>query len=68
MNTHLVEELARVRLDEARAEAVRRAVVRSLRPARQPMRVRAGLALIKAGRWLAHGAPRRAVQPRRVTA
>lgn len=68
MDTHLLGHLARVQLDEARAEAARAALVRSLRPARQPLRVRAGLALIRAGRWLAHGAPKRASEPGRVTA
>ena len=68
MNMHLREHLVRVRLDEARAEAVHLALIRSLRPVRQPLRVLAGLALIRAGRWLAHRAPKRTAEPGRVTA
>ena len=68
MNTHLLEHLVRVRLDEARAKAVHLALIRSLRPVRQPLRVLAGLALIRAGRWLARTSPRRSTVPGRVTA
>ena len=68
MNTHLLEHLARTRLDEARAEAVHLALIRSLRTVRQPLRVLAGLALIRAGRWLAHTSPKRSTVPGRVTA
>lgn len=60
MNTHLDLQLARERLDEARAAAARSALVRSLRPARRPVRVAVGLALIRIGHWLAGRAPRRA--------
>lgn len=60
MNTHLHLQLARERLDEARATAAQRALLRSLRPARRPVRVAVGLALIKIGHWLAGRAPRRA--------
>jgi len=60
MNTHLHLQLARERLDEARAMAAQRALLRSLRPARRPVRVAVGLALIKIGHWLAGRAPRRA--------
>ena len=68
MNTHLLEHLVRARLDEARAKAAHRALIRSLRPVRQPLRVVAGLALIKAGRWLARTAPKRTTVQGRVTA
>ena len=68
MNTYLLEHLARARLDEARAKAVHLVLIRSLRPVRQPLRVVAGLALIKAGRWLARTAPRRSTVQGRVTA
>jgi hypothetical protein len=68
MNTHLQLQLARQRLDEARADAARWALIRTLRPARRPVRVAVGLALIKAGHWVAGRAARRAVQPRRATA
>jgi hypothetical protein len=68
MNPQLEEQVARQRLEEARAEAAHRALLRSLRPARRPMRVTVGLALIKAGHWVAGRAPRRVSTPRRVTA
>ena len=68
MNTHLLEHLVRARLDEARAKAAHSALIRSLRPVRQPLRVLAGLALIRAGRWLARTAPKRSTVPGRVTA
>ena len=60
MDTHMQLQLARERLDEARAMAAQRALLRSLRPARRPVRVAVGLALIKIGHWLAGRAPRRA--------
>ena len=68
MNTHLLEHLARARLDEARSKAAHWALIRSLRPVRQPLRVVAGLALIRAGRWLARTAPKRSAVQGRVTA
>jgi len=68
MNPQMEEQVARQRLDEARAEAARWALLRQLRPARQPMRVVVGFALIKVGHWVAGRAPRRAGQPRRATA
>jgi hypothetical protein len=43
-------------------------LIRQLRPARKPMRVVVGFALIKIGHWVAGRAPRRAGQPRRATA
>ena len=64
MNTHLHAQLVKERLDEARAEAARVALLRALAPARRPVRVALGLALIKAGRLLAG----RATGPRRATA
>ena len=60
MDTHLQLQLAKERLDEARAMAAHWALIRSLRPARRPVRVAVGLALIKIGHWLAGRAPRRA--------
>jgi hypothetical protein len=68
MDTHQLECLARERLDEARAQAATWAMVRSLRPTRQPLRVWMGLTLIRWGRWLAQRAPKRATEPGRVTA
>lgn len=68
MNTYLDEELVRQRLDEARAFAAQQALLWSVRPARRPVRVRLGLALIRTGHWVAGRAPRRAGEPSRVTA
>lgn len=68
MDAHQLEWLARERLDEARAQAAIWAQIRSLRPARQPLRVWAGLILIRLGRWLAQRTPKRAGEPGRVTA
>ncbi|HEY7653280.1 MAG TPA: hypothetical protein VIG07_10700 [Methylomirabilota bacterium] len=60
MDTHMDLQLAKDRLAEARATAAQWALVRSLRPARRPVRVTVGLALIKIGYWLAGRTPRRA--------
>ena len=68
MNTHLHEELVRARLDEARATAAHLALVRKLRPARRPVRVTVGFALIRIGHWVAGRAPKLATGPRRATA
>ena len=72
MNTHLHEQLVRERLDEARATAARLALLRklgrTLGPARRPVRVAVGFALIKIGHWVAGRAPRPAAGPRRATA
>jgi len=68
MNPQLAEQMVKQRLDEARAEAAQVALLRSLRPARRPMRVAVGFALIKIGHWVAGRAPRRTVAPRRATA
>ncbi|MEX2223025.1 MAG: hypothetical protein WEG40_14630 [Candidatus Rokuibacteriota bacterium] len=68
MNTHLHEQLAKERLDEARATAAHLALLRKLQPARPPVRVAVGFALIKVGRWVAGRAPRPAAGPRRATA
>ena len=68
MNPQMEEQVARQRLEEARAEAARWALIRQLPPARKPMRVVVGFALIKIGHWVAGRAPRRAGQPRRATA
>jgi hypothetical protein len=68
MNMYLQECLVRERLDEARAVAARLALLRSLRPAGRPVRVRAGLFLIKMGRWLAQKAPKRTPEPGRIPA
>jgi hypothetical protein len=68
MSTYLDAELVKERLDEARATAARLALIRALRPARRPVRVVVGFALIKAGHWVAGRAPKPAARPRRATA
>lgn len=68
MNTHLHEQLVRERLDEARATAAQLALIRKLRPARRPVRVTIGFALIRVGHWVAGRAPKLAARPRRATA
>lgn len=68
MNVYLEEQLVRDRLDEARATAAQAACVRASRPLGRPMRVALGLALIRAGHWVAGRAPRRAGVPRRASA
>ena len=60
MYPQMEEQLARERLDEARAAAARRALIREFRPTRRPVRVTVGYALIKVGYWVAGRAPRRA--------
>ena len=56
------------RLDEARALAARERLLAALRPQKAPLRVLMGMALIRAGRWMAGPAARRGAQPRRATA
>jgi hypothetical protein len=68
MNMYLDEQLVRDRLDDARAQAAQSAMVLRLRPTRLPVRVALGLALIRAGYWIAGRDTRRAAQPRRATA
>jgi hypothetical protein len=68
MNMYLDEQLVRDRLEDARAMTAQQALVRSLRPARRPVRVALGLALIRAGHWMAGRGPKRAGQTRRATA
>jgi hypothetical protein len=68
MNTYLHEQLVRERLDEARAMAARLALLRKLGPARRPVRVTVGFALIKVGHWVAGRAAKLAAKPRRATA
>jgi hypothetical protein len=67
MNIYLVEQLARERVAEARAWAAQDGLVQDLVPARRPIRVTLGLALIRAGHWLA-GREQRNTRARRVTA
>ena len=58
----------RERLDEARAAAARERLLLLARPEREPFRVVVGLAMIKAGRWLARTSSRRAAEPKRAAA
>jgi hypothetical protein len=68
MNTYLHEQLVRERLEEARATAAHLALLRKLGPARRPVRVTVGFALIKVGHWVAGRAPKPAAGPRRAIA
>jgi len=68
MNLYVEGQLARDRLEDARALAAHQALLRSLRPAGRPARVALGLALIRLGHWLAGRAPRRPTAPRRAAA
>lgn len=65
MNTHLDWLVAAQRIEDARAFAARERLIASLQPTRSPLRAMLGLALIKAGRWVAGEAPRRGVEPYR---
>jgi hypothetical protein len=68
MNMYLDEQLVRDRLRDDRAIAAQSAMVQRLRPTRLPVRMALGLALIRAGYWVAGRDPRRAGQPRRAIA
>ena len=65
MNTYLDWLTATQRIEDARAFAARQRLIASLQPTRSPLRATLGLALIKAGRWVAGEAPRRGVEPSR---
>jgi hypothetical protein len=65
MTSHIHYFDVKDRLDEARAAAARERLILLASPKREPLRVLVGLAMIKAGRWLARTAPRRAAQPGR---
>ena len=68
MNVYLLEQLVKDRLAEARVRAAWHALHHPVPPARRPVRVALGLALIRAGQWIAGPAPRRAGRARRATA
>jgi hypothetical protein len=68
MNFYLAEQIAKDRVDEARAMAAQARLMGSTPPAPAPLRVALGLALIRVGRSLAGQAARRAAGPRRVAA
>jgi hypothetical protein len=60
----MLQVLVRDRLERARADAARRALLRAGRPETR-LRRRLGLALIRAGQWLA--GPARPARPRALT-
>lgn len=65
MNGLMEEIMVRERVREALAQAAHQRLVASLRPARTSMRRSLGMALIRAGRWVAGQAPRGAGEPDR---
>ena len=65
MNTYLDWLLVTQRIEDAHAFAARQRLIASLQPTRSPLRATLGLALIKAGRWVAGEAPRQGVEPYR---
>ena len=68
MNYHLAEQIAKDRLNEARAMAAQARLLGSAPVAPDPLRVALGLALIRVGRSLAGQAVKSATGPRRATA
>lgn len=67
MNYYLAEQIAKDRLNEARAMAAQARLMGSTRPSPEPLRVALGLALIRVGRYLAGQASKSAAGPRRAT-
>ena len=67
MNYYLAEQIAKDRLNEARAMAAQARLMGSTPPAPDPLRVALGLALIRVGRSLAGQAVKSAAGPRRAT-
>ena len=67
MNIYLEEQLARDRVAEARAWAAQHGLVQDFAPARRPIRVTLGHALIRVGHWVV-GRERRHTHARRVNA
>ena len=55
LNAYALFQLARIRLDEAYADADRRAAVAALRPPSRPLRARVGALLVRLGRRLQAG-------------
>ena len=68
MNYYLAEQIAKDRLNEARAMAAQARLMGSARPTPDPLRVALGLALIRLGRALAGQAVKTATGPRRAAA
>jgi len=66
VNYYLAEQIAKDRLDEAREMARQARLVGNSAP--EPVRVVLGLALIRAGRYLAGHAAKGSAHPRRVPA
>ena len=68
VNYYLAEQVAKDRLNEARAMAAQARLMDAADVTPDPLRVVLGLALIRLGRALAGHAARRAPGPRRATA
>ena len=68
MNYYLAEQIAKDRMNEARAMATQARLMVSTPPAPDSLRVALGLALIRVGRSLAGQAAKSAARPRRATA
>ena len=68
VNYYLAEQIAKDRLNEARAMAAQARLMGNADPGPDPLRVALGLALIRLGRSLAGRASKTAARPRRATA
>jgi hypothetical protein len=65
MDEYMLQWLANQRTTEIREFCQRLALARAVRPPRRPIRLRLGLALIRAGRWLLRRVPDWADERRR---
>ena len=63
LNPYVIETLSRYRLEALWADAELRSRLRAEAPARRPLRVSIGLALIRVGTWVV-GDGRRGLSPR----
>jgi len=68
VNYYLAEQIAKDRLNEARAMAAQARLMGNAEARPDPLRVALGLALIRLGRSLAGRASKAATRPRRATA
>ena len=68
MNYYLAEQIAKDRMNEARAMATQARLMGSTQPAHDRLRVALGLALIRVGRTLAGQAAKSTAGSRRATA
>ena len=68
VNYYLAEQIAKDRLNEARAMAAQARLMGNAEARPDPLRVALGLALIRLGRSLAGRASKTAARPRRATA